>query len=413
MASLAAVALGLVTASSCYNVWLNSTGVNDTTSMPIGNGNLAANVWVADAHTVSLYFTTTEFLTHQMWLQKAGRVDVRFDPAVVSCSPPSWFLDVVTGTVHVSCSGLELLAGVSHTDDTLYVTGDLAAPSTVAVNATLWRSNRTVAADSREQGAARGDCPNIPMAEVPDTVMAPHPGTPRLLWYNRNAASSWRNSLDAEGLSGWVNSTSPHAVDPLMNLTSGGMVWADASFHQVNATALNSSQAVAANFTVAVRALAAQTARLDDWVTRMTSIPAPVAAAVAGRDGLLTELLTGAAWWADRWNRSYIVVSPRNATAAALDPCGGGGGGEGALAALAAAARAQADALAGRRGERRAGGGSGDVDAPAACLTVLCLRTALGVVAPAALNIPPIAAGTGGVPAYRGRVSMPYQVREA
>ncbi|MCS7032385.1 MAG: DUF5703 domain-containing protein, partial [Phycisphaerae bacterium] len=67
-----------------YNVVWDSPSVDQTGSMPIGNGDLGANVWV-EAHTgeLILLLGKTDAWDENGILLKLGRVRVRFSPSAL------------------------------------------------------------------------------------------------------------------------------------------------------------------------------------------------------------------------------------------------------------------------------------------------------------------------------------------
>ena len=167
----------------------------DTSSLPVGNGRLTAQVWVdaAAPSIVSLYATVDGMLTDQHWLQKAGRIDVDVG---VSCADVVWWLDAYTGTAHLTCGGgsssaggVDIAVAVSHTDDTIYMAGDLGAPGMVRVSANLWRVNRTIPNSNNEWRNAYGLCEATDVNERADALVPPA-GDNRIVWFQRNEPSN-------------------------------------------------------------------------------------------------------------------------------------------------------------------------------------------------------------------------------
>lgn len=315
---------------SCYDVVFQApTAANATKNgMPLGNGRLGAHVWI-DGGGVHAYFQLPDMFTGQMWLLKAGRVDVALDDAPFAAAKQfAWWLSPATGSIHVAAqladgSGLDLLVFPSINDDTIYVSGQRTGSSTgsiVRASAGLWRVDRTIYQNSSEASTARGLCPDQPLLSYADTVVSPRQGhaasQPVVAWYQRNNASIYASTLAQQGLGGFLETQA--ARDLLLNLTFGGLIAGDSQFDaQPTSTEIATSRPVTA-FTVAVRALTLQCDDAQEWIDTITALPPAVEVALRSPAGLQAELNATAAWWAQRWNRSSLIIAPQGAHA---DPC--------------------------------------------------------------------------------------------
>ena len=65
---------------SDYNVVWDSPSADYNGSMPIGNGDIGANVWVEDGGDLLFYISKTDSWSENARLLKLGKVRVRLNP---------------------------------------------------------------------------------------------------------------------------------------------------------------------------------------------------------------------------------------------------------------------------------------------------------------------------------------------
>ena len=66
-----------------YNVIWDSPSKNEHGSMPIGNGDLAANVWIEPSGDLVFYISKSDAWSGNGRLLKLGRVRIKCDPAII------------------------------------------------------------------------------------------------------------------------------------------------------------------------------------------------------------------------------------------------------------------------------------------------------------------------------------------
>jgi alpha-L-fucosidase 2 len=66
-----------------YNVVWDSPSEDHNGSMPIGNGDLAANVWVEPSGDLVFYISKSDAWSAGQELLKLGRVRIKMDPPLV------------------------------------------------------------------------------------------------------------------------------------------------------------------------------------------------------------------------------------------------------------------------------------------------------------------------------------------
>lgn len=212
--------------SSSSVIW-TSPNRNSSGSMPIGNGDLAANVW-AEEDTGDLLVLLAKSDAWDEWgrLLKLGRVRVR-------CLPHSPFSvqRFVSQTLHVEQGCIRL---VGRCDDgkpailTVFADAnapviriELDAPSTYSLSAAYetWRTeSRLISNEEMGGGDSYGRSAHEQPVESPDTLVPEFPSG--FAWFHRNTTSVYASSMALQGLAHL--SGNPDFPDPLLNRTFGG-----------------------------------------------------------------------------------------------------------------------------------------------------------------------------------------------
>ena len=160
-----------------YNVAWDSPSADCHGSMPLGNGDIGANVWAQADGTLHLLISKTDAWDDNARLVKVGEVVVRFDPAAFA-GPFKQELDLKTGSIVIQD---KIRVWVDARAPVVRVTTDLPATASVA----LWRTNRheiasfecsDVLLNRGKPGQKEG-----PMFVEPDTLLPERDG--RVTWY--------------------------------------------------------------------------------------------------------------------------------------------------------------------------------------------------------------------------------------
>jgi hypothetical protein len=276
-----------------------------TASMPVGNGDAAANVWW---HEGALYALLAKGDAWSAWhdLLKVGRVRISLQP------PPSeanysLTMHVANASVELRMEGMRALLWVDAHVNALRIEVESTQPSTLSVELQRWRNESRPWGDSEQGYQFFCDWSNR-TTMPPDVVVAPsQPGDSELLWFHRNTESSWKADVTHQGLG--------HALhlgrDPFMNRTFGALVAGDSDQRRLLSSTRGahrlSSPAAATRHTVSAYYLTQQTDTPAEWIANARAF------AKAG------DLPTVAAWdtardataanWSAFWNRSRLDIS--------------------------------------------------------------------------------------------------------
>ena len=268
---------------SAQNVVWDAPGRGPQDSMPLGNGDIALNVWVEAGGDLCFYIAKTDAWSGTGQLLKLGRVRVRLDPPLVregvrfrqvlGLTEGAIVARATTGT-----SKQELRVWVDANHPVIHVETNSSEPRRVTAAVELWRND--------------------------DVVL---PGSPdRLAWYHRNVASNFISRLRAHNLEG-LEATCP---DPLLHRTFGCiMLGSGLEKDGQDSQELRSPQAVT-DMDLQIHVLTARTPTVEAWLEQVNA-----GLRAYARQAPDEHRREHADWWREFWARSWIHVECSRSTA--------------------------------------------------------------------------------------------------
>lgn len=293
---LPAQAGGLAAAN---DVTWNQPGTNENDSMPLGNGDLALNVWTETNGDLVLLAAKSDAWSENGQLLKLGRVRVELSPNPFTV--PGAFaqtLHLESGEVQIS-SGKNLMSiWVDANHPVAHVEIATEAPVNLVAKSEIWRTSPYHLAPKAVQQAGFFEWGNNPdgLDFDPDTVLPA--ANNRIAWCHFNAHSIYSLVLSQEHLEP-LRSQFP---DPLWHRCFGMAMKGDrlASDGDQSLKSIRGAK----SFQLDLYALTQPTARVDGWRASLDQI-------VASTDAVSRSQARRAhrQWWAEFWNRSWIQVS--------------------------------------------------------------------------------------------------------
>lgn len=285
-----------------YNLTWTSTSTNGSPgSMPIGNGDITANVWVENnGGDLMMYMGKSDNWSEGTRLLKTGRARIHFSPNPFTVGAPfSQTLDFYHGEIDITAgqsgSQVNLRIWIDANQPVIRVEASGPQNFTMSCSNEVWRSapyTPTNGTPDPPAGGWRGA--NAGWTESADVVLSL---PDRLVSYHRNTSSLYQTILAGENLNGyWTN-----YPDPYTNRTFGATFKA-VGFSKVNDHALQSPSGT--NFTVSIYPYTAQTTTATDWQDQMSNLVSQVDATDIG-----TARTNHYNWWDAFWNRSWIFVT--------------------------------------------------------------------------------------------------------
>ncbi len=289
-----------------YNVVWDSPSADSSGSMPLGNGEIGLNVWVEQGGDLLLYIARTDAWSENARLLKLGRMRVTLDPNPFAGPGP------FRQELRLGEGEIEVRAGPDDVAVLLRVWVDANHPVVriecqgrrdfrLQVGLETWRTaERKLEGGEMFSAYGLSGAPH-PVIVYPDTVL-PASGD-RILWFHRNRASLWPETLALQGMGDWAK----QAHDPLLNRTFGGLIRGEGLVSA--GPAVLRSAAPRKSYAVSVHTLTAQTATPDEWVRRIEQQAAEVEAVP-----LEQARQAHGRWWQAFWDRSWIRVRGSSST---------------------------------------------------------------------------------------------------
>ena len=284
-----------------YNVtWTTPSTNGSPGSMPIGNGDITANVWVENnGGDLVMYLGKSDAWSEGTRLLKIGRMRFHFSPnPFASGSPFSQTLNFYNGEMDITAgqsgSQISLRIYADANQPVIRILASGQASFSMSCSNEIWRTT-TLPMNSTNSDSFRGVAGATPApAESADQVVSL---PDRLMWYHQNASSYFATLFNAENLSGYVTSY----IDPWTNRIFGATILAT-NFSVVNGQELQSPSGT--NFLVSIFAYTAQTNSESGWQNQMNNLVAQITATPE-----ITARTNHYSWWDAFWNRSWIFVS--------------------------------------------------------------------------------------------------------
>ena len=271
------------------NVVWDSPSTDQSGSMPIGNGDLAANVWVEPNGDLLFYLSKSDAWGDGQQLLKLGLIRVSLEkPLFLEGAIFKQELDLKSGSISITSTNKgqnnTILFWIDANQAVVNVEIKASKSFKAKVSLEIWRSRE---AEHYGDGNFYEECTE------PDTLLPSDGQTIR--WYHRNKESIFAESLKNQHL-GHLSSKFP---DPLINLTFGGLI-SGKGLESKDAKTLVTKEPTK-NLHVRVHALTAQTETEADWLNQIEK-----QRTVVERASLKEARKQHEAWWAEFWSRSYI-----------------------------------------------------------------------------------------------------------
>ena len=269
----------------CNPTW-NYPSKDSFGSMPLGNGDVGANVWVDENGNLSLYLSKVDAFDAGHLLPKLGRVDLHLEPKI-DLIKFQQTLVLRDGVIEIRAGDVQLRVWVDANQPVVRLQGSSSTPRKASIH---FKSLR-------------------PMLKMSDPL--PNSGTAgvlfegigsRLAWCYRNQSSAWAANFASQNTPEIVARTK----DPILYRTSGCIVMMP-GFTRMDASSLESEGEIKA-FDCSIRVLSCQTDGLAAWL------------AEAERP-LKSDWEAHLKWWHEFWSRSHIFVSRCGEGRYNLDQC--------------------------------------------------------------------------------------------
>ena len=283
---------------SANDVTWATLGKDENESMPIGNGDIAANVWTEQNGDLVLLVSKTDAWTELGKIVKLGRVRIKLTPNPFVGSPGfTQILQLEKGAIEIKSGTNVVQVWIDANHPVMHVEAHLNHPGTLQATLEFWRKMQPFSVSSANGEYAKvmyGD--EMPYSE-PDIILPA--GADRIGWCHFNAASYYPYVLKQEHLESLISKF----TDPLLHRCFGAMLMGP-GLVSINDHALISS-APGQNLRLDLIALTQLHADSPkEWRSKMEDLAGKLEHLNIKQAHLAHEQ-----WWQNFWNRSWIHIA--------------------------------------------------------------------------------------------------------
>jgi alpha-L-fucosidase 2 len=282
-------------------IW-NSPSKDSRGSMPIGNGDLGANVWVEPSGDLVFYLSKTDAWSENCRLLKLGRVRVKLDPPLDTVNAAfTQTLDPLSGLIRIESKSEVRNTSIRFWIDAYHplvqVDVESNQPLNFSATAEIWRTARREL-KGRETHSAYGlhGPGGPPVMEEADVV--DNNASEQVVVYQRNRHSIWLENLKLQAL----GEQAEKLTDPLLNRTFG-FAMAGEGLTKASDLQLESKEARKA-WSLRITALTQQTETAEQWKTAVQTQYQKISSLNKEE-----RFKAHQQWWTAFWQRSWIEIS--------------------------------------------------------------------------------------------------------
>ncbi|SMD02015.1 DUF5703 domain-containing protein [Pedobacter nyackensis] len=287
-----------------YNIQWGTPGGNSQGSMPIGNGDIGANVWVEANGDLVFYVSKTDAWDDIGRLVKLGKVRLSMTPNLFNEKKVLQELKLRQGEIHITYGDAKIRFWIDANNPVIQVDVSSKKPMSVQVTYENWRKKRRQLLGAEQAGVwgfgslqVSGDCEKIVYEEA-DSLMFNN--SDKIVAYHHNSSSIWDRNLSTQALLEFENKS----ADPLLNRNFGLMIQGT-GMKNISDTVLTSKKALH-NFQISIFPLTRMGSVAQWKQTLFTNAKSIQAVSIAKRE------VAHKAWWSEFWNRSYIFITAKD-----------------------------------------------------------------------------------------------------
>jgi hypothetical protein len=273
-------------------------GTNENDSLPLGNGDVALNVWTETNGDVVLLAAKADAWSENGQLLKLGRVRIGLTPNPFTGAAFAQTLKLESGEVEISAGKNRIEVWVDANHPAIHVEVATEKPVELSARAELWRTGQYHLDQKTVQRAGFFEWGNNPegLDFDADTVLPARDN--ELAWCHFNGRSIYPLVFTREHL----ESLLPQFPDPLLRRCFG-LAMKGGGLASAGARELKSVRA-GKRFRVDLYALTQQSGSPEEWRAAVDRVVGATEAV-----SLRTARRAHREWWADFWNRSWILVA--------------------------------------------------------------------------------------------------------
>ena len=276
-----------------YNVNWKSQSSGPSGSMPIGNGDIGANVWVDSSGLLQLYISKTDAYSEIGRLLKIGKITIATTPAILNGASFTQTLDIQTGSINIKATNarkesIYIIIFADANNPTITIIGKASTGISLNIKNAIWRNKTDTLLGGEKRSAYGMISAPFPLLRERDTILE---NTKTLIWVHQNKSSIWQSTLDIQNLTKF----NEIGKDPLLYQNFGAVV---STKDQVSK---NSQKEFEINITV----LKKQTANILEWKKEAITLHHKSTGQPSNQ-----RFIAHKKWWNNFWNKHYLIVTP-------------------------------------------------------------------------------------------------------
>lgn len=280
-----------------YNVEWKSPSENSAGSMPLGNGELGANLWVEKNGDLLFYLSRTDAISEANRLMKIGRIRVSFTPnPFLEGNPFSQQLILKDGAIHIVAGKTQETVKMCFYMDpnqaTAYLKMESNSDIKVQVKAEFWR-NATHEITNEESLSAwlLGKPSWVHVTESADKFLGEGK---EIIWYHQNESSIYDLVMKHQQ----KESVSQHFPDPIRHRIWGACL-SSPNLKKINDSILVSPKGIR-SCELKITTHSAQLPTLQTWKQELKDL--------AKKSTSNKAFIASQQWWSKFWEQSYIYI---------------------------------------------------------------------------------------------------------
>ena len=285
--------------AAANDVTWNQPGTNENDSMPLGNGDLALNVWTEANGDLVLLAAKSDAWSENGQLLKLGRVRIKLSPnPFVTTGAFAQTLHLETGEVQISAGKNIARIWVDANHPAAHVEVETEQPVSLEADAEVWRLAKYHLDQRAIQRAGFFEFGNDPegLDFGADTILPAQEN--RLVWCHFNSHSIYPLVFQKEHL----ESLLPQFPDLLLHRCFGLMMKGENLVNDGNQRLKSARDAK--SFRIDLVASTEQAASPEEWQSKLAET-----ANAIDRVSVKSARKAHERWWTDFWNRSWISIS--------------------------------------------------------------------------------------------------------
>ena len=286
-----------------YTVQWTSQSINSSGSMPMGNGDIGANIWVDQEGVLQFYISKTDSHSEIGRLLKIGKIALRFSPNILAEKEFTQTLDLEKGMIRISGKKeektIEINCWIDANNPVIHVEGNANFPLSIDVINQLWRKDQRLLTGNERHSGYGVTFRDEPFLSEKDTVLQFNNA---IGWCHENKSSIWQMTLDNQNISAF----NAIGKDPLLGQQFGAIVGGK-EFKKTSAIQL-STIAPTKHFAMYAVVQKSNNPSIENW---KQAIEKKLENPMKSAPGL--DLNNHVSWWKAFWNRHYIIISSDSA----------------------------------------------------------------------------------------------------